>query len=99
MTLTNFLVLSGILFAIGLTGAVVRRSILVVYMSLEMMLISAMLALVAFAKYTNTMDGAIFCFFIIALAAAEVAVGLALIVAYYRKRQSASLDEMSALKN
>lgn len=99
MDLANFLILSGALFAVGLTGALVRRNILVVYMSLEIMLTAAMLALVSFAKYTNTMEGAVFCFFIIAIAAAEVAVGLALIVAFFRKRQTASLDELNNLKN
>ena len=99
MTLSHFLVLAGLLFSIGLTGALVRRNILVVYMSLEMMLASAMLALTAFAKFTNNMDGAVFCFFIITIAAAEVAVGLALIVALYRRRRTASLDELNSLKN
>ena len=99
MTLAHFLILSGTLFAIGLTGALVRRNILVVYMSLEMMLTAAMLALVSFAKFTNTMEGAVFCFFIIAVAAAEVAVGLALIVSFFRLRKTASLDELNYLKN
>ncbi|MGF0069089.1 NADH-quinone oxidoreductase subunit NuoK [Candidatus Spyradosoma sp. SGI.093] len=99
MTLAHFLILSGTLFAIGLTGALVRRNILVVYMSLEMMLTAAMLALVSFAKFTNTMEGAVFCFFIIAVAAAEVAVGLALIVSFFRLRKTASLDELNNLKN
>lgn len=99
MTLAHFLILSGLLFAVGLTGAVVRRSILVVYMSLEMMLASAMLALVAFSRFCNRMDGAVFCFFVIAIAAAEVAVGLALIVAFFRKRKSVQLEDMQSLKN
>ncbi|MGN0834507.1 MAG: NADH-quinone oxidoreductase subunit NuoK [Candidatus Spyradosoma sp.] len=99
MTLAHFLILSGTLFAIGLTGALVRRNILVVYMSLEMMLAAAMLALVSFAKFTNTMEGAVFCFFVIAVAAAEVAVGLALIVSFFRLRRTASLDELNNLKN
>lgn len=99
MTLAHFLILSGTLFAIGLTGALVRRNILVVYMSLEMMLTAAMLALVSFAKFTNTIEGAVFCFFIIAVAAAEVAVGLALIVSFFRLRKTASLDELNNLKN
>ncbi len=99
MTLANFLILSALLFALGLTGAVVRRNVIVVYMSLEMMLAAAMLALVAFAKFTNTMEGALFCFFIVAVAAAEVAVGLALIVAFFRRRQTSSLDDLNSLKN
>lgn len=99
MTLAHFLILSGLLFFIGLTGVLVRRNILVVYMALEMMLTAAMLALVAFAKYTNNLDGAVFCFFILTIAAAEVAVGLALIVAFYRRRQTASLDDLNSLRN
>ncbi len=99
MTLANFLILSALLFALGLTGAVVRRNVIVVYMSLEMMLAAAMLALVAFAKFTNTMEGALFCFFVVAVAAAEVAVGLALIVAFFRRRQTSSLDDLNSLKN
>lgn len=99
MTLAHFLILSGLLFAIGLTGAVARRSILIVYMSLEMMLTAAMLALVAFSKFCDRMDGAVFCFFIIAIAAAEVAVGLSLIVAFFRKRRTVQLEDMQSLKN
>lgn len=99
MSLAHFLILSGALFAVGLTGALVRRNVLVVYMSLEMMLTAAMLALVSFAKFTNTMENAVFCFFIIAVAAAEVAVGLALIVSFFRVRKTASLDELNNLKN
>ena len=64
MTLSHFLILAGLLFGVGLTGAVVRRNILVIYMSLEMMLTAAMLALVAFSKFCNLMDGAVFCFFV-----------------------------------
>ena len=99
MTLSHFLILAGLLFGIGLTGAVVRRNILVIYMSLEMMLTASMLALVAFSKYGNLMDGAVFCFFIIAIAAAEVAVGLALIVSLFRKRKTVALDDLQSLKN
>ena len=99
MTLSHFLILAGLLFGIGLTGAVARRNILVIYMSLEMMLTASMLALVAFSKYGNLMDGAVFCFFIIAIAAAEVAVGLALIVSLFRKRKTVALDDLQSLKN
>ena len=99
MTLSHFLILAGLLFGVGLTGAVVRRNILVVYMSLEMMLTAAMLALVAFSKFCNLMDGAVFCFFIITIAAAEVAVGLALIVSLFRSRKTVDLDDLKSLKN
>lgn len=99
MTLSHFLILAGLLFGVGLTGAVVRRSALVVYMSLEMMLIAAMVALVAFSKFCNLMDGAVFCFFVLAIGAAEVAVGLALIVAFFRQRKTVQTDDMQSLKN
>ena len=99
MTLSHFLILAGLLFVVGLTGAVVRRNILVVYMSLEMMLTAAMLALVAFSKFCNLMDGAVFCFFVLTIAAAEVAVGLALIVALFRKLKTVELDDLQSLKN
>ena len=99
MTLSHFLILAGLLFGVGLTGAVVRRNILVVYMSLEMMLTAAMLALVAFSKYCNLMDGAVFCFFVLPIAAAEVAVGLALIVALFRRLKTVELDDLQSLKN
>lgn len=95
----HHLVLAGVLFAIGLTGVLVRRNVLTVYMSLELMLTAATLALVAFSKYNGAMDGNLFVFFIITVAAAEVAVGLALIVALFRKRGTVNADELSALKN
>ncbi|MCR5183273.1 MAG: NADH-quinone oxidoreductase subunit NuoK [Opitutales bacterium] len=99
MTLSTCLILAGLLFVIGLVGAMFRRNVVTVFMSLEMMLIASMLGFVAFAKYTDTVDGVLVCFFIFALAAAEVAVGLSVIVAYYRLRQSASLDDLNSLKN
>jgi len=95
----HHLVLAGVLFAIGLTGVLVRRNVLTVYMSLELMLTAATLALVAFSKFNGTMDGNLFVFFIITVAAAEVAVGLALIVALFRKRGTVNSDELSSLKN
>ena len=96
---TLHLLLAAILFAIGLTGVLVRRNILVVYMSLELMLTAATLGLVTFAKATGSMDGNLFVFFIITVAAAEVAVGLALIVALFRKRGTVNADELATLKN
>lgn len=84
---------------IGLSGVLVRRNLLVVYMCLELMLTASTLALVAFSRYNNTMDGAIFVFFIITVAAAEVAVGLALIVALFRKRQTVQSDQLTTLSD
>jgi NADH-quinone oxidoreductase subunit K len=96
--LEHYLVVSALLFALGLTGVIVRRSLLVIYMSLELMLNAANLALVAFSRFTNNLDGQVFVFFIITVAAAEVSVGLALIVALYRKRQTAHIEDLRTLK-
>ena len=96
--LEHYLVVSALLFALGLTGVIVRRSLLVIYMSLELMLNAANLALVAFSRFTNNLDGQVFVFFIITVAAAEVSVGLALIVALYRKRQTAHVEDLRTLK-
>ena len=96
--LEHYLGVSAILFALGLLGVLSRRNLLVMYMSLELMLNSANLALVAFSRFTNNLDGQVFVFFIITVAAAEVAVGLALIVALYRKRQSAHVEDLTTMK-
>ncbi len=96
--LEHYLVVSVLLFCLGLLGVIVRRNVLVIYMSLELMLNAANLALVAFSRFTNNLDGQVFVFFIITVAAAEVSVGLALIVALYRKRQSAHVEDLSTLK-
>ncbi len=96
--LEHYLVVSAILFALGLLGVTVRRNLLIIYMSLELMLNAANLALVAFSRFTNNLDGQVFVFFIITVAAAEVAVGLALIVALYRKRQTAHVEDLTTMK-
>ncbi|MFT4689200.1 MAG: NADH-quinone oxidoreductase subunit NuoK [Verrucomicrobiia bacterium] len=96
--LEQFLVVSAFLFSLGLLGVLTRRNIFVVYMGLELMLNAANLALVAFSRFNNNLDGQIMVFFIITVAAAEVAVGLALLVALYRKRQSAHVDDLTTLK-
>ena len=99
MSLDKFLLLAGLLFAIGFFGVLLRRNVLVVFMSLELMLSAGALALVAFSRYNGVMDGALLVFFVIAVAAAESAVGLALIAALYRKRQSVRLDEINSLRD
>jgi NADH-quinone oxidoreductase subunit K len=96
--LEHYLVVSALLFALGLTGVIVRRNLLVIYMALELMLNSANLALVACSRFTNNLHGQVFVFFIITVAAAEVAVGLALIVALYRKRQTAHVEDLTMMK-
>jgi NADH-quinone oxidoreductase subunit K len=85
------------LFAIGLLGVLLRKNTLVIYMSLELMLNAVNLALIAFSRYNGTMDGNLFVFFIITVAAAEVAVGLAIIVALFRKRQTVMVEKLNAL--
>src|SRR5512146_1121524 len=97
--LEHYLVVSAVLFALGLLGVIARRNLLVIYMSLELMLNAANLALVAFSRFNNNLDGQVIVFFIITVAAAEVSVGLALIVALYRKRQTAHVEDMTLMKN
>jgi NADH-quinone oxidoreductase subunit K len=94
----HYLTVSIILFCLGLLGVIVRRNLLVIYMGLELMLNAANLALVAFSRFNNDLDGQVFVFFIITVAAAEVAVGLALIVALYRKRRTAHVEDLTLMK-
>jgi NADH-quinone oxidoreductase subunit K len=96
--LEQYLIVSALLFCLGLLGVIVRANVLVIYMSLELMLNAANLALVAFSRFTGHLDGQVFVFFVITVAAAEVAVGLALIVALYRKRQTAHVEDLASLK-
>jgi NADH-quinone oxidoreductase subunit K len=95
--LNAFILLAGLLFAVGLLGVVLRKNTLVIYMSLELMLNAVNLALVAFSRYNGTMDGNLFVFFIITVAAAEVALGLAIIVALFRLRQTVMVDQLTSL--
>jgi len=96
--LENYLVVSAVLFCLGLLGVILRRNLLVIYMSLELMLNAANLALVAFSRFNGHLNGQVMVFFIITVAAAEVAVGLALIVALYRKRQTAQVEDLTSMK-
>ena len=98
VTLQHYLIVSALLFSLGLLGVILRRNLLVIYMSLELMLNAANLALVAFSRFNNSLNGQVMVFFIITVAAAEVAVGLALIVALYRKRQSAHVEDLTTMK-
>ena len=98
-TLNAYVVISVALFAIGLMGVLIWRNTLVVFMCLELMLVASTLALVAFSRFNGTMDGNVFVFFILTVAAAEVAVGLAIIVALFRRRQTIQVDELNTLKN
>lgn len=103
ITLNDYLLASGLLFAIGFAGVLLRRNIIIIFMCLELMLNAANLSLVAFSRF-NLVDGLpnynaqVFVFFIITVAAAEVAVGLAIIVALYRSRQTTHVEDVSSLK-
>ena len=93
-----YIILSAVLFILGASGVLIRRNALVVFMSVELMLNAANLAFVAFARMYQNINGQIFVFFIMTVAAAEVAVGLALIVAIFRSKQSIDVDQMNNLK-
>lgn len=96
--LEHYLVVSALVFALGLFGVLTRRSLLVMFMSLELMLNAANLALVAFSRFTDNLSGQVMVFFVITVAAAEVAVGLALIIALYRKRKSTHVEDLTLMK-
>ena len=96
--LEHYLTVSFLLFALGLLGVIMRRNLLVIYMSLELMLNAANLALVSFSRFNDNLNGQILVFFIITVAAAEVSVGLALIVALYRRHQSAHVEDLGTMK-
>lgn len=96
--LNYYLILSGILFSMGVLGVLARRNALVVFMSIELMLNAANLAFVAFARTFGHLDGQIFVFFVMTVAAAEVAVGLSLIVSIFRSRHTINVDDLSSLK-
>jgi len=98
VTLHHYLIISGLLFALGMAGVIARRNALVILMALEMNLSAANLALVAFSKYNNLVEGQVFVFFVIAIAAAEVAVGLAILVALFRLKQTVNVDELNSMK-
>jgi NADH-quinone oxidoreductase subunit K len=96
--ISYYIALSAILFAIGTLGVLIRRNAIVVFMSIELMLNAANLLFVAFSRMFEVLDGQIFVFFVMTVAAAEVAVGLALIVAVFRSKQSIDIDEVSSMK-
>ena len=98
MTLTYYLVLAAILFTIGAVGVLVRRNAIVVFMCIELMLNASNLAFVTFARMHGDLTGQVVAFFVMVVAAAEVVIGLAIIVAIFRTRRSASVDDASLLK-
>ena len=95
---THYVALSVVLFVIGVVGVLVRRNPLVIFMSIELMLNAANLALVAFGQRVGNLDGQAVVFFVMAVAAAEVAVGLAIIVTIFRVRRRLSVDELSVMR-
>jgi NADH-quinone oxidoreductase subunit K len=93
-----FLILSGTLFTIGVIGALTRRNAIIVFMSIELMLNAVNVSFITFSRFLQSMDGVIFAFFVMAVAAAEAAVGLAIFVLLYRSRQTINVDEINLLK-
>ncbi len=98
MNPNNFLILSAIIFTLGLAGVIVRRNALIAFMSIELMLNASNLALVTFSNVNGNLDGQIGAFFVMVVAAAEVVVGLAIIVTIFRTRRSTSVDDSNLLK-
>ena len=96
--LSHYMIVSALLFCLGLLGVMVRRNVFIMYMSLELMLNAANLAFVAISRFNNNIDGQVIVFFIITVAAAEVSVGLALIVALYRRRQTTHVEDLATLR-
>jgi NADH-quinone oxidoreductase subunit K len=98
MTPTHYIVLAAILFTIGAVGVLIRRNAIVLFMCVELMLNAGNLALITFARINGTLDGQIIAFFAMVVAAAEVVVGLAIIMSIFRTRRSASVDDANLLK-
>jgi NADH-quinone oxidoreductase subunit K len=98
ITLTHYLVLSAILFTLGVVGVLIRRNAIIIFMCIELVLNAVNLSFVAFAHYLNSMQGQMFVFFIMTVAAAEAAVGLAIIVAVFRNKETVNIDDINIMK-
>ena len=98
LSLHHYLILSGILFSIGILGVLVRRNAIVIFMCVELMLNAVNLSFVAFSRYLGNIDGQIFVYFVMTVAAAEAAVGLALMIAFYKNRESIDVEDMNIMK-
>jgi NADH-quinone oxidoreductase subunit K len=98
LSLHSYLLLSAILFSIGTIGVLVRRNAIVIFMCVELMLNSVNLTFIAFSKYLGNIDGQIFVFFVMTVAAAEAAVGLALMIAFYKNRESIDVEDLNLMK-
>jgi NADH-quinone oxidoreductase subunit K len=95
--ISYFMALSGVLFAIGVAGVLIRRNVIVMFMSIELMLNAVNLAFVALGRSVGSMDGQVIVFFVMTVAAAEAAVGLAIIIALFRNRETVNVDELNLL--
>lgn len=96
--LSAYLILGAVLFVIGVAGVLIRRNVLVIFMAIELMLNAVNLTFVAFSRFLHSMDGQIIVLFVMAVAAAEVAVGLAIIIALYKNNESMNVDDINLLK-
>jgi len=96
--LSYYLILSAVLFTVGVIGVLVRRNVIIIFMSIELMLNAVNLSFVAISKYLDSLDGQIFVFFVMTVAAAEVAVGLAIIINLFRNKETVSVDEVNIMK-
>ncbi|MEW5944900.1 MAG: NADH-quinone oxidoreductase subunit NuoK [bacterium] len=96
--LNSYLFLAFVLFLVGVMGVLTRRNALIIFMSVELMLNAVNLTLVAFARFLHSLDGQIFVFFVMTVAAAEVAVGLAIIIGIYRRSETVNVDEINLMK-
>ena len=98
LNLTWYLIVSAIIFTIGVTGVLIRRNPLIIFMSIELMLNAVNLSFIAFSSYLNSVDGQMFVFLVLTVAAAEVVVGLAIIVSIFRTRRDIDVDDMNILR-
>ncbi|MGZ8465510.1 MAG: NADH-quinone oxidoreductase subunit NuoK [Candidatus Binatia bacterium] len=98
IALQNYLILSAVIFAIGVIGVLIRRNLIVILMSIELMLNAVNLTFIAFSRYLGSTDGQVAVFFVLAVAAAEAVIGLAIVISVYRHRQSLDPQEMQLLK-
>ena len=99
VTIHHYMVLSALLFFIGVFGVLFRRNLIVMFMSVELMLNAVNLSFVTFARYTQSMDGHVIAFFVMALAAAEAAIGLAILVMIFRNRQTVQADDLRLMRD
>ena len=98
ISLTHYLVLSAILFSIGVTGVLMRRNVIIILLSVELMLTAVNLNFIAFSHYVNNPVGQVFVFFVMTVAAAETALGLAIVIALYRNLETVNVDEINQMK-